>query len=90
MSEMTRKKIISLIVLLVVWILIYINLQTFAYFAVEKIFHLESGKHLTESILFFIFEVSKVLLLLVLIIFLSARAQSQKIFRTLILIRNAS
>lgn len=57
------------VVLLPVWIFIYLNLQNFADFSVDRVFGLETGKHLTETIRFFIFEVPKVMLLLVLIIF---------------------
>lgn len=57
------------VVLLPVWIFIYLNLQTFANFSVDRVLGLETGKHLTETIRFFIFEVPKVMLLLVLIIF---------------------
>ncbi len=55
--------------LLPVWILIYINLQHFADFIINKVAGLTPGQHLTETLRFFIFEVPKVLLLLVLIIF---------------------
>jgi uncharacterized membrane protein YraQ (UPF0718 family) len=69
-EEKTSKHIISISLLLVIWIIIYFNLQAFTDFAVYKIFRLEADEHLTETIRFFIFEVPKVLLLLVLIIFL--------------------
>jgi uncharacterized membrane protein YraQ (UPF0718 family) len=74
-----RTKIISLnqnlngwlipALLLPLWILTYINLQNLADFIVDYLFALPAGKHLTETIRFFIFEVPKVMLLLVLIIF---------------------
>ncbi len=67
---MTRKRIISILSLLVAWVLIYINLQGISDFIVDKILHLKIETRLTESIRFFIFEVPKVLLLLVLVIFL--------------------
>lgn len=54
---------------LAVWILIYFNLQVSADFLVLSVLNLEPGTHLTESVRFFIFEVPKVLMLLVLIIF---------------------
>ncbi|MEN8116386.1 MAG: permease [Bacteroidota bacterium] len=57
------------ILLIPAWILIYINLATIADFLVYDIFQLTEGTHLTESIWFFIFEVPKVMLLLVLIVF---------------------
>ncbi len=67
---MAGKKIITISLLLGLWILIYTNLQKIADLVVNKIFHLEGGNHLTESIRFFLFETPKVLLLLVLIIFI--------------------
>ncbi len=57
------------IVLIPVWILLYINLETISD-AIVKFIGLQEGTHLTESIWFFIFEVPKVMLLLVLIIFI--------------------
>jgi len=67
---MKKKLIFKLLLLLLGWIILYTNLQKTADFIVFDIMRLESGKHLTESIRFFIFEVPKVMLLLVLIIFL--------------------
>lgn len=58
------------LVLLPIWIFTYLNLQAIADFFTEDVFQLQSGTHLTESIRFFVFEVPKVLLLLVLIIFI--------------------
>ncbi len=55
--------------LLPLWIILYLNLQSFADFVIDNILRMTSGKHLTEAIRFFIFEVPKVMLLLVLIIF---------------------
>ena len=52
-----------------VWIIVYKNLQSIADYITEKLLNLEQGKHLTETIRFFIFEVPKVMMLLVLIIF---------------------
>lgn len=57
------------ILLLPLWILLYYNLQPLSDFIVDEIFGMTAGKHLTETIRFFIFEVPKVMLLLVLIIF---------------------
>lgn len=67
---MTKKQIIITPVLLIVWIILYINLQPIADFITYNIFQLPRGKHITDSIHFFIFEVPKVMLLLVLIIFI--------------------
>jgi len=67
---MKKKLIFKLLLLLLGWIILYTNLQKIADFIVFDVIRLEGGKHLTESIRFFIFEVPKVMLLLVLIIFL--------------------
>lgn len=55
--------------LLVLWIVIYKNLEPAANFIVDRVLGMITGTHLTESVRFFIFEVPKVLMLLVLIIF---------------------
>ncbi len=52
-----------------VWILIYFNLQRFVDVLVDQILKLDPSLHFTESLRFFLFEVPKVLMLLVLIIF---------------------
>ena len=67
---MNGKRIILLVLVLAGWILLFLNLQNISDFITDDILDLEKGKHLTESIRFFIFEVPKVMLLLVLIIFL--------------------
>lgn len=67
---MNKKRYLTVLALLVGWVLVYVNLQRFADFIIDNIFRLEQGKHLTESLRFFIFEVPKVMLLLVLIIFI--------------------
>ena len=64
-----KKKLIQIISLLVLWIIVYFNLQNISDFIVENIIGLKKGEHLTETLRFFIFEVPKVLLLLILIIF---------------------
>jgi len=56
-------------ILLPLWIIIYWNLQAIANFIIDDLFGMISGTHLTETLRFFIFEVPKVMLLLVLIIF---------------------
>jgi uncharacterized protein len=55
--------------LLPLWFLFYFNLQSIADFVIDDIVQMSPGKHLTETLRFFIFEVPKVMLLLVLIIF---------------------
>lgn len=57
------------IILVAIWIILYLNLQRIADFFVDDVFKMQSEKHLTETIRFFIFEVPKVMLLLILIIF---------------------
>ena len=64
-----QKRILIIITLFTAWILTYFNLQSISDFFVEDVLQMESGKHLTESLRFFIYEVPKVMLLLVLIIF---------------------
>jgi uncharacterized membrane protein YraQ (UPF0718 family) len=58
-----------LLLLLPVWFLLYKNLQWLTDRLVFDIFNMPLGKHLTEAVRFFIFEVPKVLMLLALIIF---------------------
>jgi len=55
--------------LLPLWILLYLNLQNMANFVIDDLAGMTKGVHLTETLRFFLFEVPKVLLLLVLIIF---------------------
>ena len=57
------------IILLGLWVLIYFNLQPVTNWFIDDVIKLPLGKRLTETLRFFIFEVPKVLLLLVLIIF---------------------
>lgn len=63
-------KIIILLLLIPVWIFIYNNLQVFSDFIVLRIFQMPHEAHLTESVGFLIYEVPKVMMLLVLIIFI--------------------
>ena len=51
------------------WIILYMNLQPIADFFVDDLLGMKSQAHLTETLRFFIFEVPKVMLLLILIIF---------------------
>lgn len=57
------------ILLLPVWYLVYHFLQPITDWLTDSVLRLEKGAHFTEAFRFFIFEVPKVLLLLVLIIF---------------------
>ena len=52
------------------WLAIYVSLQRFADLVTYDLFQLKMGTHLTQSVNFFVFEVPKVMLLLVLIIFI--------------------
>lgn len=54
---------------LILWVLIYMNLQEMADFLIYEISGLSAGAHFTEALRFFIFEVPKVLMLLILIVF---------------------
>jgi uncharacterized membrane protein YraQ (UPF0718 family) len=56
--------------LIPVWILIYISLDNITNWIVYELFNLSQNAHLTNAIAFFIFEVPKVLLLLLLIVFI--------------------
>lgn len=58
------------ILLLATWILVYKNLQPLTNWLIDSVLKLEKGRHLTQALWFFIFEVPKVLLLLTLIIFI--------------------
>ncbi len=69
MHKFINKTYIFPLILLPIWIILYLSLQSISDFIIDSVFRLEKGEHLTESFRFFIFEVPKVLLLLVLIIF---------------------
>lgn len=61
---------LSIIVVIPIWYIIYRNLMPISSWITESVFSLSPGEHLTESVRFFLFEVPKVMLLLVLIIFI--------------------
>lgn len=63
------KRILLSPVLLLVWIFIYFNLQAMVDWFIYDLLDMDKASRLTESFRFFIFELPKVLLLLVLIIF---------------------
>ena len=67
---MIKKRILSLILLLTAWFILYFNLEKITNVFIYNLIGLEKGTHLTESIWFFVFEVPKVMLLLVLIVFI--------------------
>ena len=64
-----QNKILILSVFILLWILIYLNLNALTDFIVYSIIGLEKNTHLTNAIWFFIFEVPKVLMLLILVVF---------------------
>lgn len=65
-----KNSIIYPLILIPLWVLLYVNLQAISDFIIDELIGMEKGSHLTETLRFFIFEVPKVLMLLVLIIFL--------------------
>jgi len=65
-----KNKIVLLLLLIPVWIIVYKYLQEIADFIVFRIFQMAPEKHMTETLRFFIYEVPKVMMLLVLIIFI--------------------
>ena len=65
-----KKQIIQIPLLLTVWIFLYLNLQAISNYITSNMLRLPEGRHITESIQFFIYEVPKVMLLLVLIVFI--------------------
>ncbi len=65
-----KNKIALLLILIPVWILLYKYLQEISDFIVFRVLQMTADKHMTEALRFFIYEVPKVLMLLVLIIFI--------------------
>ncbi len=63
------KKLVYILAFIIVWIILYLNLESIADLLIYSFIGLEKGTHLAESIWFFVLEVPKVMLLLVLIIF---------------------
>ena len=64
------KKYLTLLIAGIAWIALYMNLELISKFIVYDSLSMEKEKHFTESVRFFVFEVPKVMLLLVLIVFL--------------------
>ncbi len=64
-----QKKLFLLLFALVIWLIVYMNIEAAANYLVYSIIRMEKGMHLTETIRFFTFEVPKVLLLLTLVVF---------------------
>ena len=65
-----QKQLLFILILIPVWILLFKYLDRISGFIVYDIFKMDPDKHITEAIRFFIYEVPKVMMLLVLIIFL--------------------
>jgi len=63
------KNLFKIILGLVGWFALYHYLQPLTDFIINNILNLQKGTHLTETLRFFLFEVPKVLFLLILIIF---------------------
>lgn len=63
-------KLIILFLLLPSWLLIYLSLESLTNYLVFNIINMGRGSQFTETIRFFVFEVPKVLLLLILIVFI--------------------
>jgi uncharacterized protein len=66
---MDWKKILKIVLGIAIWFALYHYLQFFTDLLINKVVRLQKGLHLTESLRFFIFEVPKVLMLLILIVF---------------------
>ncbi|MFC2116660.1 permease [Bacteroidota bacterium] len=68
--KVIKNKIIILLFLIPVWVIVYRSLRGISDFIVFRLLNMAPEKHLSEAIRFFLYEVPKVLLLLVLIIFM--------------------
>jgi len=65
-----KNKIVLILLLIPIWIILYKYLQEISDFIVFRVFQMKPEKHMTEAVRFFIYEVPKVLMLLILIIFM--------------------
>ncbi len=70
MTKYSKKHIFYITFLTIIWVIVYKYLTPITNFIIDDIFEMESGKHFTETLRFFIYEVPKVFLLLILIIFI--------------------
>ena len=66
---MEYRRVVKIVLGIAIWLVLYRYLKFLTDFIIDKVLGLEKGLHLTESLRFFIFEVPKVLMLLILIIF---------------------
>jgi uncharacterized protein len=67
---MDWKRLIKIFLGIAIWYGLYHYLQFFADLLIDKVLGMQKGLHLTEALRFFIFEVPKVLMLLILIVFI--------------------
>lgn len=67
--KLNKNKFLIPAILLPLWFLLYFNLEKIVILIVNSLLKLPQRNHLTSAISFFIFEVPKVLLLLILIVF---------------------
>jgi len=68
-KKFIQNRLLTSIVLLPIFILLYVNLASISKFIVNNILNIEADSHLNKSLDFFLFEVPKVMLLLVIVIF---------------------
>ncbi len=61
---------------LIIWYLIYRQLESFSYFFSYRLIGLEKGSHLGEAIQFFVYDTPKVMMLLTLIVFVIGMLRS--------------
>lgn len=66
---MNWNKVIKIVLGIAVWYTVYHYLQFFTDLLINNVLGMQKGLHLTETLRFFIFEVPKVLMLLILIVF---------------------
>lgn len=67
--EKDKRVLLIPIILFPIWLLLYFNLGAVTDFLIYSVAGLEKGSHLTDAIWFFVFEVPKVLMLLMIIVF---------------------
>lgn len=64
-----KNKLFYIIISLISWVLIYFNLAQITDVIIYNLVGMEKGLHFTDAVWFFVFEIPKVLLLLVMIVF---------------------
>jgi uncharacterized membrane protein YraQ (UPF0718 family) len=63
------KKILKIVLGIALWFAVYHYLKFFTDLLIDRVLGMQKGLHLTEALRFFLFEVPKVLMLLILIVF---------------------